>query len=181
MARERAPGRVVSKHARRSADSNDEADSNEVRLRSSEGNIFIVPKEAACLSMKVKRKVDEHKTQPFWLSIGAKELEKVIEFCKLTQNDTAPTAHAEFIAKFDDVTLFNTMAAARDLEVKSLLDLTVNTKPIHVHKRSFTTHQPLPQQKHAVVHGLKAKTEEELHAWLQHLFIDDEDSTESAE
>jgi hypothetical protein len=142
MARERAPGRTVSKHARRSVESNDEADSNEVRLRSVEGNIFIVPKEAAFLSMKVKRMVDEHKTQPFWFDTSSKDLEKVIEFCKLTQNDNSPTVHAEFIAQLDDETLFNTMAAARDLEVKSLLDLTVHATPIHTHNKSFTTHPP---------------------------------------
>ena len=180
MARERAPGRKVSKHARRSVDANDEADSNEVRLRSEEGNIFIVPKEAACLSMKIKRMVDDDKIQPFWFCISSKDLEKVIEFCKLPQNDTAHTAHIEFISKFDDVTLFNTMAAARDLDVKSLLDLTVSAKHIHIHTRSFITHR-LPLQKHAVAHGLKAKTEEELNVWLQHLFIDDAGSTESAE
>jgi len=142
MARERAPGRMVSKRPCRSTDSNDEADSNEVRLRSGEGKIFIVPKEAACLSMTVKKMVDTHEDQPFWFGIGSKDLEKVIEFCKLAQDDTSPAVHAEFISQFDDETLFNTMVAARDLDVKSLLDLTVNAKPIRMHNRSFATHPP---------------------------------------
>ena len=136
MARTRAPGRATSKHPR--ADSDNEPNANEIKLRSIEGNLYVVPAEAACLSMKVKRMVDEHKYQPFSLCISSNDLEKVIEFWKLTQNDSSPAAHAEFISQFDDETLFNTMVTARDLEVKSLLELTVNTNTIRVQIRSFT-------------------------------------------
>lgn len=176
MARSRAPGY---KHPRRSTDSENEADSNEVRLRSSEGEIIVVPKEAACRSSKVKRMIDENKNQPFWFTdISSKNLKNITELCKLAQDDTPHEAHTEFLSKFDDETLFNTMLTANDLEVDSLLELTVHANPIykHTHKRAFNTNAPSPpQQKRAVIRGLKAKTEEELEAWLHKVFIDNAD------
>ena len=176
MARSRAPGY---KHPRRSTDSENEADSNEVRLRSSEGEIIVVPKEAACRSSKVKSMIDENKNQPFWFTdISSNNLKNIIEFCKLAQDDTSHEAHTEFLSKFDDETLFNTMLTANDLEVDSLLELTVHANPIYKHTQTDIQHKrtlSAPQQKRAVIRGLKAKTEEELEAWLHKVFIDDAD------
>jgi len=125
MARTRAPGH---KHPRRSTDSKNDADSHNVRLRSRECEIFVVPKEAACRSMKVKRMVDANKDQPFWFKdISSNKLEKVMEFCQLVQDDTS--VHAEFLSHLDEDALFSTMVNASDLEIKSLLDITVNAKP----------------------------------------------------
>jgi len=118
------------KHPRRSTDSNNDADSNNIRLRSRGGDIFIVPKEAACQSMKVKRMIDENNDQSFWFTyISSNKLEKVIEFCKLAQDDTSHAVHAEFLSHLDEETMFNIMVHASDLEIKPLLDITVNTKP----------------------------------------------------
>ena len=140
MARTRAPGY---KHPRRSTDSNNEAGSNSVRLRSREGDIFVVPKEAACRSMKVKRMVDEKKDQPFWLKdISANKLEKVIEFCQLAQDDTSHAVHAEFLSNLDEDALFSTMVNASDLEIKSLLDITVNATPPRAQMVLYNTNLP---------------------------------------
>ena len=136
MARTRAPGY---KHPRRSTDSN--TDANNVRLRSRECEIFVVPKEAACRSMKVKRMVDANKDQPFWFKdISSNKLEKVMEFCQLVQDDTS--VHAEFLSHLDEDALFSTMVNASDLEIKSLLDITVNAKPPRAQTVLYSTTLP---------------------------------------
>ena len=72
------------KHPRRSPESTDEAKSNDVKLRSNEGDVFTVPMEVACRSVKVKELVDDDDfDQPFSLrNVNTKTLEKVIQFCK---------------------------------------------------------------------------------------------------
>ena len=93
--------------------------------------------------MKVKRMVDEKKDQPFWLKdISANKLEKVIEFCQLAQDDTSHAVHAEFLSNLDEDALFSTMVNASDLEIKSLLDITVNAKPPRAQMVLYNTTLP---------------------------------------
>eukprot|EP00245_Coleochaete_scutata_P013156 TRINITY_DN5266_c0_g1_i1.p1 TRINITY_DN5266_c0_g1~~TRINITY_DN5266_c0_g1_i1.p1 ORF type:complete len:159 (+),score=46.99 TRINITY_DN5266_c0_g1_i1:147-623(+) len=113
----------------------------EVKLKSSDDEMFVVPEQVANESLTIKNLIeDSGADNPIPLpNVTSKILAKVIEYCKYhceggKGDETKPAMtedelkswDAEFV-KVDQPTLFDLILAANYLNIKSLLDLTCQT------------------------------------------------------
>eukprot|EP01098_Paradermamoeba_levis_P015096 TRINITY_DN748_c0_g1_i3.p1 TRINITY_DN748_c0_g1~~TRINITY_DN748_c0_g1_i3.p1 ORF type:complete len:166 (-),score=70.05 TRINITY_DN748_c0_g1_i3:96-593(-) len=118
-----------------------------LKLQSSDGKDFDVPKKIAEMSVTIKNMIidlpeEDLSSNPIPLpNVSGKILEKVIEYCKY--HDANPTPQTDEkkderrtddiipwdqdFCKVDQATLFELILAANYLDIKSLLDLTCKT------------------------------------------------------